>query len=207
MRLPNLCTHKEVIAHEAEVITPALAQIPGVRPLVPGVSNAWLAATSGAHDRAPNGNSGPTAARLEVGAGQRKRTTWDRQMTLRSAVDAEQASACGWWGLLPGLSTRTNNPAGLSSRTPSPTPVITSELGHAARLSAHSAETPTGSTVKGRAHRRMAGPQRIVDQAKARGNARDTGEVPGCLPTELNSTSAEEVKMFATSDGDSRKAC
>ena len=111
-----------------------------------------------------------------MGAGQRKRTTWDRQMTLRSAVDAEEASACGWWGPLPGLSTRTNNPAGLSSRTPSPTPVITSELGHAARRS-------------------------------ARGNARDTGEVPGCLPTELNSTIAEEMKVFAASDGDSRKAC
>jgi hypothetical protein len=69
-------------------------------------------------------------------------------MTLRSAVDAEEASACGWWGPPPGLSTRTSNPAGLSSRTPSPTPVITSELGHAARRSAHSAETPTGPTVK-----------------------------------------------------------
>lgn len=69
------------------------------------------------------------------------------------------------------------------------------------------AETPTGSTVKGRAHRRVAQPQRIVDQAKARGNARDTGVVPGCLPTELNSTIAEEVKVLAADDGDSRKAC
>jgi hypothetical protein len=60
---------------------------------------------------------------------------------------------------------------------------------------------------QGRAYRRPTGPQRIVDQAKARGNARDTGEVPGCLPTELNSTIAEEVKVFAASDGDSRKAC
>ena len=98
----------------------------------------------------------------------------------RSAVDAGEASACGRWGLLPGLSTRTNNPAGLWSRTPSPTSVITSELGHAARRSAPEAETPTGSTVKDRADRRMAGPQRIVDQAKARGNAWDTGVVPGC---------------------------
>jgi len=112
-------------------------------------------------------------------------------MTLRSAVDAEQASACGWWGPLPGLSTRTNNPAGLSSRTPSPLHVITSELGHAAHRSAQLAETPTGSTVPDRA-RRVARPQRIVDQAKARGNARDTGEVPGCRVTELNSTGLKE---------------
>ena len=60
---------------------------------------------------------------------------------------------------------------------------------------------------QGRAYRRLAGPQRIVDQAKARGNARDTGGVPGCLLTELNSTIAEEVKVHATGDGDSRKAC
>jgi hypothetical protein len=39
-----------------------------------------------------------------------------------------------------------------------------------------------------------AGSQRIVDQAKARGNARDTGVVPGRLRTEPNSTIAEEVK-------------
>ena len=60
---------------------------------------------------------------------------------------------------------------------------------------------------KGRIYRRLTEPQRIVDHAKARGNARDTGEVPGCLPTELNSTIAEEVKVFAASGGDSRKAC
>jgi hypothetical protein len=183
------------------VITPALAHKPGVRPPVLRVSNAWLAATSEAHDRVPQGNSGPTAARLEVGAGQRKRTTWDRQMYLRSAVDAERASACGRWGLPPRPSTRTTNPAGLLSRTPSPTPVIPSELGHAAPPSALSAETPTGSTVKDRAHRRMARPQRIVDQAKARGNAWDTGVVPGCRPTELNSTIAEGVKVLATGAG------
>jgi hypothetical protein len=121
--------------------------------------------------------------------------------TLRSAVDAEEASACGRWGPPPGLSTRTNKPAGLWSRTPSPTPVITPELGHAARPSARRAETPTGSTLKDRAHRRVARPQRIVDQAKARGNAWDTGVVPGCRPTELNSTIAEEVKVLATDAG------
>ena len=127
-------------------------------------------------------------------------------MTLRSAVDAEEASACGWWGPLPGLSTRTNNPAGLSSRTPSPTPVITSELGHAARRSApgRDADRPDH---QGRAYRRLTGPQRIVDQAKARGNARDTGVVPGCLPTELNSTGAAAVKVLVTGQGDPRKAC
>lgn len=59
----------------------------------------------------------------------------------------------------------------------------------------------------GRAYRHMVLPQRIVDQAKARSNARDTGEVPGCLPTELNSTIAEEMKVSATDNGDSRKAC
>src|SRR5262249_24220522 len=179
----------------------------GVRPLVPRVSNAWLAATSEAHDRTSQGNSGPTAVRLEMGAGQRKRTTWDRQMYLRSAVDAEQASACGRWGPPPGLSTRTTNPAGLSSRTPSPTLVIPSELGHAARLSAHSTEPPPGWTGKGRAPRCRAGPQRIGDQAKAGGNARDTGGVPGCLPTELNSTPAAAVKVSVTGPGDPRKAC
>jgi hypothetical protein len=39
------------------------------------------------------------------------------------------------------------------------------------------------------------GQQRIVDQAKARGNARDTGVVPGHLWMELNSTIAEEVEV------------
>jgi hypothetical protein len=39
------------------------------------------------------------------------------------------------------------------------------------------------------------GQQRIVDQANARGNARDTGEIPGHpIRMELNSTSADEVK-------------
>ena len=137
----------------------------------------------------------------------RRRTGWKRERvsaskrhgtvncTLRSAVDAEEASACGWWGLLLGPSTRIKNPAGLPSRTPSLAHVITSELGHAACRSARRAETPTGSTVTDRTHRRVTRPQRIVDQAKARGNARDTGVVPGCHPTELNSTSAEEVKV------------
>ena len=39
------------------------------------------------------------------------------------------------------------------------------------------------------------GQQRIVDQAKAQGNAWDTGVVPGHLRMELNSTIAEEVKV------------
>jgi hypothetical protein len=95
----------------------------------------------------------------------------------------------------------TNTPAGLTSRTPSRLHVAPSELGHAACRSAHHAETPTASTVKGRGNRPGAGPQRIVDQAKARGNAWDTGVVPGCRPTELNSTIAEEVKVFATDAG------
>jgi hypothetical protein len=125
----------------------------------------------------------------------------------RSAVDAGEASACGRWGPPPGLSTRTKNPAGLSSRTPTPTPVTPSELGHATRRSAPAAETPTGPTLKDRAHRRGAGPQRIVDQAKARGNARDTGVVPGCHATELNSTIAEEVTVPVGNEGHSRKAC
>ena len=51
------------------------------------------------------------------------------------------------------------------------------------------------------------GSQKIVDQAKAQGNAWDTGVVPGCRPTELNSTIAEEVKVLATNADVSRKAC
>ena len=39
------------------------------------------------------------------------------------------------------------------------------------------------------------GQQRIVDQAKAQGNAWDTGVVPGHRKMELNSTIAEEVKV------------
>ena len=39
------------------------------------------------------------------------------------------------------------------------------------------------------------GQQKIVDQAKAQGNAWDTGVVPGHLRMELNSTFAEEVKV------------
>ena len=39
------------------------------------------------------------------------------------------------------------------------------------------------------------GQQRIVDQAKAQGNAWDTGVVPGHRRMELNSTIAEEVKV------------
>src|SRR5260370_1867639 len=39
------------------------------------------------------------------------------------------------------------------------------------------------------------GQQRIVDQAKAQGNAWDTGVVPGHRKMEQNSTIAEEVKV------------
>jgi hypothetical protein len=39
------------------------------------------------------------------------------------------------------------------------------------------------------------GQQKIVDQAKAQGNAWDTGVVPGHRQMELNSTIAEEVKI------------
>jgi hypothetical protein len=39
------------------------------------------------------------------------------------------------------------------------------------------------------------GQQRIVDQAKAQGNAWDTGVVPGHRQMELNSTTAEEVTV------------
>lgn len=52
-----------------------------------------------------------------------------------------------------------------------------------------------------------AGPQRIVDQAKARGNARDTGVVPDRLPTEPNSTFAEEVKTERQKRSYEREAC
>ena len=40
------------------------------------------------------------------------------------------------------------------------------------------------------------GQQRIVDQAKAQGNAWDTGVVPGHRKMEPNSTIAEEVKVM-----------
>jgi hypothetical protein len=40
------------------------------------------------------------------------------------------------------------------------------------------------------------GQQRIVDQAKAQGNAWDTGVVPGHRKMELNSTIADEVKVM-----------
>lgn len=44
------------------------------------------------------------------------------------------------------------------------------------------------------------GQQKIVDQAKALGNARDTGVVPGHLRMEQNSTRAEEVKARCGSE-------
>ena len=46
---------------------------------------------------------------------------------------------------------------------------------------------------------------RIVDQAKARGNARDTGVVPGHLRMELNSTIAEEVTVGERNEGMSER--
>lgn len=47
------------------------------------------------------------------------------------------------------------------------------------------------------------GRQRIVDQAKARGNARDTGGVPDHRAMGPNSTIAEGMKVSGTDDGDS----
>lgn len=51
------------------------------------------------------------------------------------------------------------------------------------------------------------GQQRIVDQAKAQGNAWDTGVVPGHRKMELNSTIAEEVKYPCWRRSHERKAC
>ena len=42
---------------------------------------------------------------------------------------------------------------------------------------------------------------------KARGNARDTGVVPGCRKAELNSTTAEEVQVRCYQRSHERKAC
>ena len=44
------------------------------------------------------------------------------------------------------------------------------------------------------------GQQKIVDQAKAQGNAWDTGVVPGHLRMEQKSTIAEEVKKYCGSE-------
>ena len=44
------------------------------------------------------------------------------------------------------------------------------------------------------------GSQKIVDQAKAQGNAWDTGVVPGHLRMEQNSTFAEGVKVTCCSE-------
>jgi hypothetical protein len=69
------------------------------------------------------------------------------------------------------------------------------------------AETPTGPTVK-------AGPTGARRDRKGSWTKPWPGVTPGIrgkFPavylTELNSTSAEEVKVAAASDGDSRKAC
>jgi hypothetical protein len=51
------------------------------------------------------------------------------------------------------------------------------------------------------------GQQRIVDQAKARSNAWDTGVVPGHRQMELNSTIAEEVKTNMQRQSHEQKAC
>lgn len=51
------------------------------------------------------------------------------------------------------------------------------------------------------------GQQRIVDQAKAQGNAWDTGVVPDHRKVELNSTTAEEVKVKVLHRSHERKAC
>jgi hypothetical protein len=51
------------------------------------------------------------------------------------------------------------------------------------------------------------GQQKIVDQAKAQGNAWDTGVVPGHRKMELNSTIAEEVKVNVVHRSLERKAC
>ena len=59
---------------------------------------------------------------------------------------------------------------------------------------ATAAEVPTRSTDK-EGEPVCDGQQRIVDQAKAQGNAWDTGVVPGHLRMEQNSTIAEEVKV------------
>ena len=86
-------------------------------------------------------------------------------------------------------------------QNPSLSHVGASELGHVVRRS-----------VAGRPRRRCQlarlyqegepvsdGQQRIVDQAKAQGNAWDTGVVPGHRTMELNSTTAEEVKVMCCS--------
>src|SRR4051794_40069797 len=93
-----------------------------------------------------------------------------------------------------------NNPAGLSSRTPSLARVITPELGQATAHSIPGSRCrPTRRSTESQPADAPA--PRIVDQAKARGNARDTGVVPGCRTTELNSTVAEEVKKPAKDGG------
>lgn len=51
------------------------------------------------------------------------------------------------------------------------------------------------------------GQQRIVDQAKAQGNAWDTGVVPGHLRMEPNSTFAEGMKVNMLQRSHERKAC
>jgi len=49
------------------------------------------------------------------------------------------------------------------------------------------------------------GQQKIVDQAKAQGNAWDTGVVPGHPRMEQNSTLAEEVKLNCGNEATSER--
>jgi len=94
-------------------------------------------------------------------------------------------------------------------QNPSLLSVVSSELGHVARFSV------VGNTRWRCQPARLYqegqpvydGQQRIVDQAKAWSNAQDTGVVPGHRKMELNSTTAEEVKVYCCSRGYERKAC
>jgi len=94
-------------------------------------------------------------------------------------------------------------------QNPSPPRVRSSELGHVARRSAPGSPgrrcQPARRYREGRPAR--GGPQRIVDQAKARGNARDTGVVPGHRTMELNSTTAEGVSVLCRRSSHEGKAC
>ena len=80
-------------------------------------------------------------------------------------------------------------------QNPSSPRVTPSELGHVVRRSAQVTPGPRCQPARPyrEGQRARRGQQRIVDQAKARGNARDTGVVPGHRKMELNSTTAEEV--------------
>ena len=119
--------------------------------------------------------------------------------------------ARGWWDLLLGSPTVIDNPAGLTSRI---------RLGRVWNhrnwdmlFVARSGVTPGSRCRPARLFKEgepVCGErQRIVDQAKARGNARDTGVVPGLRtrPREPNSTIAEEVKVKLPQRSYGRQAC